>query len=293
MMNEQPFMEVVVTEKRDEGTGVIVLTLERPDGQPLPAWRAGAHIAVRLSASLLRHYSLCGDPAQRHHYRLAVLVTRHSRGAGEYLRQQVMPGQILAIGAPVTLFALQPQPYPALLLAGGIGITPLLPMALTLARQGRPYRLHYFGRPDTLSAFDLQETWREIAPALSVHHQAPADPRGLLARWLRHVGRSAIYLCGSQPFTAQVRDVCARHGVADEDLHYELFSPPALAQAGTFIVQLHPSGQRVAVTGEQTIVEALSLAGIETACGIGVCGTCQARVVRGTPDHRDTYLTPA
>ncbi|MFT4463870.1 MAG: hypothetical protein ACMX3H_15260 [Sodalis sp. (in: enterobacteria)] len=162
----------------------------------------------------MRHYSLCGDPEQLHHYWLAVLVTRHSRGAGEYLRQQVMPGQTLAIGAPVTLFALQQHPYPALLLAGGIGITPLLPMALTLACQGRPYRLYYFGRPDTLSAFDLQGAWREIAPALRVHHQAPADPCGLLTRWLRHVGRSALYLCGSQPFTAPVRDFCARHGVA-------------------------------------------------------------------------------
>lgn len=91
-----------------------------------------------------------------------MLVTRHSRGAGHYLRQQVQPRQVLSIGVPVTLFALQDKPYPALLLAGGIGITPLLPMELTLARQGHAYRLHYFGRQDTLSAFTPQRTWREL-----------------------------------------------------------------------------------------------------------------------------------
>ncbi|WP_213992685.1 PDR/VanB family oxidoreductase [Sodalis sp. dw_96] len=171
-MSGQPeFFNVVVAERKDRGTGVIVITLVRPDGGPLPPFAAGAHIPVQLPGGLLRYYSLCGDPARRTRYKLAVLVTRHTQGGGQVIRERLLPGVQLSIGEPRNHFPLEPRTGPTLLLAGGIGVTPLLLMALALKRQGRPYLLHYFGRGDTLAALAEEPDYGEIVDDILVDTQ--------------------------------------------------------------------------------------------------------------------------
>lgn len=312
-MCEQPnVIDAVVTDRKEPGTGVIIITLARPDGGLLPPFTAGAHIALHLPGGLLRHYSLCGDPARRRQYKLAVLVTRHSTGGGQIIRDRLLPGVRLQMGEPRNHFPLLERPGRTLLLAGGIGITPLLLMALTLKRQGRPYRLHYFGRADTLRSFADEPDYAEIMEDILVADDGPAaiataDPAAdagmvsggrqaalaeLLQDWRRD-GRFELYYCGSTEFMQAIAEQCLALGLPAEDCHYESFAPPKPAGEKAFDVKIHGSGDIIPVGPDQTIAAALSQAGInvEISCGLGLCGTCLAGVKDGIPDHRDDYLS--
>ncbi|WP_413726725.1 PDR/VanB family oxidoreductase [Sodalis sp. RH16] len=301
-MSGQPeLFEVVVAERKDRGTGVIIITLARPDGGPLPPFAAGAHIPVQLPGGLLRYYSLCGDPAQRTRYKLAVLVTRHSQGGGQVIREKLLPGVALAVGEPRNHFPLEPHPGPTLLLAGGIGITPLLLMALALKRQGREYLLHYFGRADTLAALAEEPDYREIAGDILVDTQTrpprqaavqvdaalgpPSDPLpedaaamasagdaamsgrdgsldGILHDWRQRYRRFELYYCGSTEFMQTIRDRCVALGIPSEDCHCESFAPPKVAGEKAFAVKIHGTGEIIPVSAEQTIADALNDAGV-------------------------------
>ncbi|NDL63969.1 PDR/VanB family oxidoreductase [Acerihabitans arboris] len=165
----QHFFNVRVVNKIHRGTGVVFLTLARPDGSALPSFSAGAHIQLRLPDGLIRQYSLCGDAARQDSYRLAILATHRSRGGGGYIRDGLRAGDLLEISAPRNDFPLADRPGASLLLAGGIGITPLLSMALALKARGREFQLHYFGRADTLSAFAQQPEYRALAENITAH----------------------------------------------------------------------------------------------------------------------------
>lgn len=309
------FIAVTVVAKNQCGTGVVFLTLARPDGAPLPCFTAGAHIQLRLPAGLTRQYSLCGDPSRRDVYRLAILATRHSRGGGSYIRDILQPGERLQISAPRNDFPLADRPGVTLLLAGGIGITPLLAMALTLKAWERNFQLHYFGRADTLNAFAQQPEYKALAGHLVAHCRSGAAPAGLeagpfphraapddpavlaavLADWQQRHDKFQLYYCGSLGFMQSVRDLCEACAIPAGDCFYESFTPPEVRDQPAFDVEIFSTGDIIPIPADLTIADALNQAGIEVeiSCGLGICGTCLAGVKAGIPDHRDQYLSPA
>src|SRR5476651_1032213 len=295
MDQAQTFFAVRVVEKCYRH-GVIIFTLARSDGAPLPLFTAGAHISLRLPDGVIRQYSLCGDAGRSDRYRLAILVAPDAKGAGVYLRDRLLPGASVEICAPRNDFPLAELPHPSLLLAGGIGLTPLLSMAQTLWAQRRPFQLHYFGRHDTLAAFADQPEYAAVQDYLVIHprdHDIDAQLAPLVADWQQRYGRFGLYYCGSLPFMQSVREYCDARGFPAADGHYESFTPAPVQGEPAFEVEIFSTGAIIPVPADLTIAAALSQAGIEVelSCGLGICGTCLAAVKDGIPDHRDDYLS--
>ena len=285
--------QVVVREVVHEADGVVSLHLGDPSGLDLPTWCPGAHVDLVLGPDLVRQYSLCGDPGDLRHYRLGVLREPTSRGGSARVHEAVRAGHALTIAGPRNNFELAPaKGY--VFIAGGIGITPLLPMVATAHVDGADWRLLYGGRRRASMAF-LDELAR-YGDRVEV---VPQDECGLLDLDNRLAGLDpevAVYCCGPEPLIAAVEAVCAREGV--DGLHVERFSTtrldPALADSA-IEVQCARSGVTVEVSPGQTILDALRGAGVEveSVCEEGVCGTCETRVLEGRPDHRDSVLSPS
>lgn len=285
-----------VAAKRVEAAGICSFELVAADGNALPPFSAGSHIDVHL-AGLVRQYSLCNDPAETHRYMIAVLREENSRG-GSAAMHRLEEGHLLEISHPRNHFPLAQGAPHTLLLAGGIGITPILCMAEQLAVAGSSFSLHYFTRSAERTAFIERMRQSRFSEAVHLHHDdAPVgqqvDPRALIA------GQPAgthLYACGPGGFMEAMLSHARSAGWPEERLHREYFSAPAAApqQSGEFEVQVASTGQVVRVAADVSVVTALAAAGIDipTSCEQGVCGTCLTRVIEGMPEHHDCYLTP-
>jgi ferredoxin-NADP reductase len=249
---------------------------------------------VVLPTGLVRQYSLCGDPRDRDRYRITVLREPDSRGGCEYLHRDAQEGTRLVIRAPRNNFELAPaERY--WLIAGGIGITPLLPMLAEIRRQARPVELLYGGR--TRSSMAFVEQLEALGSGVRV---LPQDRHGLLPiqDFLAAAGPGdAIYCCGPQPLIDAVQQHCARRALLGQ-LHVERFAADAAALAGSgenhpFVVELSRSGLLLPVPADQSILAVLEQAGITvaTSCLEGVCGSCETAVLAGQVEHRDSILT--
>jgi ferredoxin-NADP reductase len=270
--------------------GVLALTLADPCGAELPRWNPGAHIDLVLGDELTRQYSLCGRIGDTGSWRIAVLRAPDSRGGSARVHQLAAGSTIRARG-PRNHFPVTDSPA-YLFLAGGIGITPLLPMIRALEAAGADWSLLYGGRRRASMAF-LDE--------LSAHGDKvtvwPQDERGLLdlAALLGTPAQdTAVYCCGPEPLLAAVEERCAAwpHGA----LHLERFAPKPGALDGpsaAFEIVLERSGTTLRVGPDETIVEVLEAAGhdVPTSCREGTCGTCETEVLDGEVDHRDSFLT--
>jgi ferredoxin-NADP reductase len=270
---------------------VISIVLADPAGEPLPAWDPGAHINVKLPSGDERQYSLCGDPADRARWRIGVLRETAGRGGSAWLHSSLAVGDRVPVDGPRNHFELaEAERY--LFIAGGIGITPLLPMISRVAARGADWELLYGGRRrDSMAFLD------EIASHGGAVTLWPQDTHGLLdldAFLATPRAGTAIYCCGPEPLISAVEERCsAWHAGA---LHVERFSPKPGALDGentAFEVVLETTGITIAVGREESIVDALSAAGVavRTSCREGTCGTCETGVVDGEPDHRDSFLT--
>lgn len=283
--------ELLVTEVLAAADGVVAIELRDPDGAPLPPWEPGAHVDLALPNGLTRQYSLCGDPADRAHWRIGVLRERDGRGGSAWLHDELRPGMRLHVSEPRNHFPLV-EAGEYLFVAGGIGVTPLLPMIAAVARRGAPWRLAYGGR--TAASMAFCDELRAHGDSVSLCHDdrdGPLDLDALLGQ--PRVG-VAVYCCGPEGLLAAVEERCAAWPAGA--LHVERFHarPGALEGArGAFEVELAASGMTVAVAADETIVEALEAAGIEvaTSCQEGTCGTCETTVLEGEVDHRDSFLT--
>jgi len=288
---------VRVAHKRVEADGICSFELVHAEGGALPAFEAGAHVEVHLPGGVTRPYSLCNDPAQTQRYRIAVLREAASRGGSTMLHERVAEGDRLEVGAPRNLFALAPEAASHLLLAGGIGITPLLAMAQRLAAQRAPFELHYCARSKARAAFVEEIEQSVFAPQVSFHFSEGdaarrLDIAALLAQ--RRPGQH-LYVCGPVAFMDAVLAAAKAQGWPDAQVHREIFGAAPVDSSGdiAFEVQLNSSGRVVAVPAGCTIIHALSDAGVfvPTSCEQGICGTCLTPVLSGMPDHRDQYLT--
>ncbi|MBD2838465.1 oxidoreductase [Pseudomonas sp. JM0905a] len=288
-------LDVVITAIRPEARDILSLELARADHGPLPAFSAGAHIDLHLPNGMVRQYSLCNHPGETHRYQIAVLRSSDSRGGSEAVHQ-LRPGQALRIGTPRNLFPLAEGGGRSLLLAGGIGITPLLCMAEHLASSGADFQLHYCARSEEHAAFVTRLEGSPFAGRVQLHFDDGARGRLDISRLLADQPvDTRLYTCGPAGFMQHVLDSARELGWAEARLHREYFSAEAAPQgaADAFEVQLASSGQVLRVEAGENVVEALRKVGVEVpvACEQGICGTCLTRVLEGVPEHRDLFLT--
>lgn len=283
-----------ITHKSDETADVCALDLASPDGAELPAFTAGAHLDLHLGGGLVRQYSLYGDPADRRRYRLAVLREPASRG-GSLAVHALQAGLELVVSAPRNAFPLTAS-GPVLLLGGGIGLTPLLSMADALHAQGRPFQLHLCVRSRSrlpLAAHLAAVPW---AAQVQVHaDDEPATALDLPAVLAAVAPDTHVFTCGPAGFIAYARAAVQAAGWPDARWHSESFTPVAVRHSadGPFELELARSGRVIVVAADQTVAQALDAAGVgvSTSCEQGICGACITKVLSGTPDHRDSYLT--
>lgn len=289
-------IDAVVVSRNDEAQGICSFELAAADGSPLPPFSAGAHIDVHLPDGLVRQYSLCNHPAERHRYLIGVLNDPASRGGSRSLHEQVQAGHRLRISAPRNLFPLALGARRSLLFAGGIGITPLLCMAEQLACNGDDFELHYCARSSDRAAFVERLRAAPFADRLFVHFDEQPETALDIAQVLGSPqGDVHLYVCGPGGFMQHVLDTAKQLGWQQANLHREYFAaaPVENSDDGSFSVQVGSTGQVFEVPADQSVVQVLERHGIEIAvsCEQGICGTCLTRVLQGTPEHRDLFLT--
>jgi ferredoxin-NADP reductase len=281
---------LTILSTNDEAEDIKSFLLGDPDGRELPPWTAGAHIDVTTPKGLTSQYSLCGGEPGRS-WRIATLLKRDGKGVSRYLHEVASPGDIVQVSAPRNNFELVAAPS-YLFIAGGIGITPILPMIARVASIGAPWRLAYGGRRRASMAF-----LRELDAYGSSIQLCPEDACGLLPLPDLIGGSAAhdaIYCCGPEPLIAAVERQASRCGLAAP--HVERFASAEVALHANdsgFEVELAMSGTMVHVGPHQTILDALEQSGIcpAASCREGVCGTCETSVLAGEIDHRDSILS--
>lgn len=294
---EKGLRHLVVQGKRHVARDVYAFELVHPRGHRLPCWTAGAHIDVHIAPGLVRQYSLCGDPRDRSRYVIAVHRCAPSRGGSDAMHDAVHAGNRITVGMPRNRFKLAPGSPHTVLLAGGIGLTPLLAMAETLSASGASFELHYCTRSPLHAAFSERLHERRFHGRILFHYSntvGRADFDGLLAAPRRG---AHLYICGAAGFTDAALAAAERQGWPAANVHTERFSAPPGPQAGgaqaAFDVVIASTGRVVHVPAGQSALAALHGAGvaIPTSCGQGLCGTCVTGVLAGEPDHRDHCLT--
>ncbi|CAM02830.1 ferredoxin-NADP reductase [Saccharopolyspora erythraea NRRL 2338] len=283
-------LRVVVDRVRAEAEEVVSLRLRAADGSALPAWQPGAHLDVVLPSGRIRQYSLCGSTADRHHYRVAVRRIADGGGGSREVHDELGEGSALVVRGPRNAFPFVTAAR-YLFVAGGIGITPILPMVRTAAARGADWRLVYTGRSrdsmpflDELAALDPARVWirpdREYgvpASGSELLEHAPSDP--------------AIYCCGPTPMITGVRIDARRTGQCA--VHWERFSAPPVVDGRPFQVELATDGRVLDVPADRSALDVIRELRPQVAysCRQGFCGTCRVEVVSGAVEHRDHVLT--
>lgn len=268
-------------------------------GASLPAFEAGAHIDVRLPGGLVRQYSLYELPGDTPRYRIGVLRDPQSRGGSAAFHERVQEGDTLEISVPRNHFALHTGPERAILFAGGIGITPILCMAQQLAREHRPFALHYCGRSLTRMAFVERLEQLSLREGDARHVYVDDGPAGQQLDARAAIGAPSaethLYVCGPTGFMDHILQTARDLGWDERYLHREYFAAAPIETSGDapFEIEIHSSGEVIEVAGGQSAAHALLDAGFDLplSCEQGVCGTCVTKVLSGVPDHRDLYLT--
>jgi ferredoxin-NADP reductase len=285
--------DLVVSRRDEVADGVVALTLARADGPGLPDWTPGAHVDLLLADGLTRQYSLCGSATDADTWRIGVLRDSSSRGGSEFVHRELHEGTTVRVRGPRNHFPLASS-LRYLFIAGGIGITPVLPMIEFVDAAGTDWNLLYGGRTRRSMAF-LDELAR-YGDRVEV---CPQDEQGLLdlaAALSVPRADTLVYCCGPEPLLNAVETACAAW--PSGSLRVERFTPKAQPEAtaaalDTFDVVCRRSGLTVTVTADKTIYEAVEDAGVDVlgSCLEGICGTCETAVIEGKPDHRDSVLT--
>lgn len=284
--------ELVVEAVERVAEGVVALTLVDPDGGSLPAWTPGAHVDLELG-DLVRQYSLCGDPTDARSYTVAVLREPESRGGSAYVHEQLVAGSRVVVRGPRNHFALVSAPRYRFI-AGGIGITPLLPMIAEAEATGADWHLWYRGRARAGMAYcDRLAQYGDRVTLLPGDETGPLD----LASVLADPGDgTVVYACGPERLLVGIEEVCAASWPASA-LHLERFAAKEIEAPAegerSFELELAASGVTLTVPPDKSIFNVVLEAGISVlgSCHEGVCGTCEQIVLEGEVDHRDSVLS--
>lgn len=285
-------LELKILEKRQLAEGIWLFDLVHPDGEDLPPFGAGGHIPVRTPSGAMRHYSLSNNPSERHRYQIAIKHEPNSRGGSRSMVEDADVGDLLSVEEPGNDFPLGDAPD-YLLIAGGIGITPILAMARQLTDEGKSFHLVYCSRSAAQAGFLDVLTSDAVGGKVTVHHDG-GDPDAVYDFWdlLENPSKTHVYCCGPKPLMEEIRGMTGHWPEAA--IHFEDFSPVERIRAEdkAFRVTLAKSGKTVDVAADQTILEALRDAGCQTvsSCESGTCGTCKTGLLEGEPDHRDMVL---
>ncbi len=291
-------INVQIASKTQETADICLLELARPDGSALPAFSAGAHIDVHLPGGVIRQYSLCNHPGESHRYQIAVLRDPESRGGSIMIHDQLNEGDDITISEPRNLFPLEHDAVKHLLIAGGIGITPILCMAERLSHMDREFELHYCTRTPEETAFRQRILDSDFNTRVRFHHSRQDNGKRLDAEALlaKPDAGTHLYVCGPNPFMEHVLETARKHGWSEAQLHREYFAAEAISHDSdtAFEVQLASSGAIIEIPADRTVLEVLLEHDIDLpfACEEGVCGTCATRLLEGEPDHRDVFMTP-
>ncbi|MGW4769932.1 PDR/VanB family oxidoreductase [Nocardia sp. NPDC004278] len=291
-------LSLVVTGRRIEAhdQDVVSLRLESPDAQELPPWRPGAHLDLELPSGRLRQYSLCGDPADSRAYRIAVRRIPDGGGGSVEVHDELPVGSRIVVRGPRNAFpfAVPGHGSPATRLhfiAGGIGITPILPMARLAMRLGIEWSMVYTGRSrDTIPFLDEIAGFGDRATVRTDDEFGFPDAATLLAGV---TGDTAVYCCGPVPMNAAV--AAAVREMPGVELHSERFSPPPIVDGVRFEIEFASTGAVVEVPADKSALETIleSRPDRPYSCRQGFCRTCKVRVLSGEPEHRETVLTAA
>ncbi|MBK3577236.1 oxidoreductase [Streptomyces sp. MBT65] len=278
---------------------VLELRLTRPTGGALPAWEPGAHVELTLPSGLRRAYSLCGDVADTETWTVAVHRAPDGRGGSQEIHETALVGRELEVRGPVNRFPLVPAPG-YLLLAGGIGVTPLLPMARELTARGLPWRL-VLGARDRSRLVYAEELVRLGGDRVLLVPQDEAGLPDLAAELAATPPTHVVYACGPQPMLDAVTALCRTTDPARSP-HLERFtaaeeaaSDQLGAPSGEFEVVLARSGVRLTVPADRSVLDVVrgKFPDVPYSCEEGYCGTCETPVTAGLPDHRDTVIEPS
>jgi len=288
-------MKVRVSAIAQETNDISVLELRSVDGE-LPRFSAGSHIDLHLANGLIRSYSLTNAPSETDRYVIGVKKEPLGRGGSRFIHEQLRPGDETTISPPRNNFKLCEQAPSSVLIAGGIGITPLKCMAQHLEELGRPWKLHYAARSRCSAAFASQLA--EFAPKVSFYFPTefnqtlPAgriDVHAVVAEAPRD---AHLYCCGPEAMLEAFKTASA--GRSPAQIHVEYFANvQAVDKTGEFEVVLAKSGRTVGVPSGKSILDTLLQLGVDApfSCMEGVCSSCETRVLSGIPDHRDLILT--
>jgi cytochrome P450/ferredoxin-NADP reductase len=284
---------VVMREKHQEGEGLFRLVLADPRGGALPAWSAGAHVDL-IAGGFRRKYSLCGHGDDRHTLQVVVQREAEGRGGSRYFCDAVEAGQTLQLSGPKNLFRLDESAQRFVLIAGGIGITPMLAMADRLKRLGKPYALHYAGRSRQHMSL-LARLQQDHAGCLHLYVKSEGWRMNLSALLVGVDAVTRVYACGPDRLIDELEVLS--QGWPEGVLHFEHFNAESSAldpgKEHGFVAELRDSDVSVSVRSDQTLLQALQAAGFDVPCDCceGLCGTCEVSVVDGEVDHRDKVLS--
>ncbi len=282
-----------VTQKWDTAEGIVGIELSPVGADNFPTFLPGAHIDLYLPNQLTRQYSLTNGPGAVDKYLIGVKREPQSRGGSHYLHDILRVGDQIDISPPRNNFHLRRDSSRTILIAGGIGVTPLLSMAQTLQRQNLNFTLYYFAQGTNHLAFP------EITKGLGVNFfphlgLSPSETMGIVINSIGNYSSSEnVYLCGPQPLINGARELAVDLGWPEEAIHFEYFkNTKVVHKDSSFVVDLARSALSLNVEPGQTILEVIRESGVivSSSCEQGACGTCLVRVLEGTPDHQDVYL---
>lgn len=304
--NRQERLSLLVRQIRFEATGINSYELVDPAGLDLPAFTAGAHLDVHLPDGVVRQYSLSNSPADRHRYVIAVLRDENGRGGSKSLHQSLQVQDVVSVSHPRNHFGLVAAARKVILLAGGIGVTPLKAMAHALDDAGVPFAFHYCARNDGCLAFRdvLAGPWQHGTSQFHLDDGIPGQGLDIAALLRDPEQGTHVFYCGPAGFMRACADASA-HWPA-QTVHCEHFKAPlpstvpadgvdAPRAAGSFVIRIASTGAMIDVAPQTSIVDALDAAGvrIETSCQSGLCGTCKVRYLEGEVEHQDFILDDA
>jgi ferredoxin-NADP reductase/predicted pyridoxine 5'-phosphate oxidase superfamily flavin-nucleotide-binding protein len=289
-------LDLVISGIRQLTPSIRAYELRDPGGSDLPLFEAGAHIQVPVQLDggevTLRHYSITSDPARRDRYEIAVLREDSGRGGSSAVHDQYQIGMTLRCELPQNYFSLHEGQSPAVLIAGGIGITPIKSMASALNRRNADLHLHYAGRSYPDMAFrDRLE--RDLGDRLTAYSSANGERIDIQRVLESAAGDAIFYVCGPSRLIDAVTDVAETLGIDGERIRFERFTATVDPDAKPIELELRRSGKKIQVNADQTILDAMLDAGIDApySCRAGNCKTCAVKVLDGNPDHRDSALS--
>jgi len=294
---DETLRTVIVAKRTDEAHNMVSFELVDPSGAELPAFSAGAHLDVTGPTGVVRQYSLCNSATERHRYVIAVWNDANSRGGSKALHAQVKVGDTLQIGLPRNRFRAPRGTKRALLLARGIGVTPILSLADHFKRQEIPFELHYVYAMMSPGSFEEKITFSNFAENVKYYYESSElnqllNPAAILAEQPQE---TQLFICGVDWWQDPIINMAEQKGWAKERIHVERFAakvPPA-ALDKVFEVKIASTGAVYKIPGDKTVTAFLEEQGVKiaTSCEQGMCGTCKIKILEGDADHRDKRLS--